>query len=249
MNRNFNQKPYVSGRLRAHLAILLLAAAAAISMLSMLWNITLVAMIGGKLGAAYDIADSATDMLYLGLVFLHSAIFIATAIVFLIWLHRAYRNLPALGAVGLNTTPGWAVGYFFIPFVNFIKPFQVVMEIWHESTPGSGIHESFGGYSPSSRTPPLVAWWWTLWIIANIAILASEQVLNPARTIEDVSLALWLLTASHALFVVAAVLAILVVKRIDEMQEAKFTQLGVQGPPPPPDSFETLQTACRDAEW
>ncbi|HZH89809.1 MAG TPA: hypothetical protein VEX70_04225 [Pyrinomonadaceae bacterium] len=46
----------------------------------------------------------------------------------------------------------------------------------------------------------------------------------------------------NAPFVVAAVLAILVVKRIDEMQEAKFRQMAAQGPPPPPDSFDTYRT-------
>jgi hypothetical protein len=245
MEQTFNRNPYASGRLRAILAMLLLAAAAASSMLAMIWNATIVAMFrgAGDIGAAYEIGESATDMLFLGLVLLQIVIYFVTAVVFLVWLHGAYRNLPALGAVKLDTTPGWAVGYFFIPFVNLFKPFQVVREIWHESTPGVGVHEGFGGYSLRSSTPALVGWWWALCIIANIAMLASEQVLDGAGTIEGMLLALWLVIASHALFVIAAVLAILVVKRIDEMQEAKFGQMWEQGPPPPPESFASSQTA------
>jgi hypothetical protein len=242
-SRNFNHLPYASGRLRAHLAILMLAAAAAISMFMMIWNATLVSMIRGDFGAAYEIADSATERLYLGVVSLYVVIYLVTAAVFLMWLHRVYRNLPALGAVGLDTTPGWAVGYFFVPFVNFFKPFRVVREIWRESTPGVGTDEGFGGYTQNSGTPALVGWWWALWIIANIAILASEQVMDQAGTVEGIMLTIWLLIASHALFVVAAILAILVVKRIDEMQEAKFRQMGAQGPPPPPENFESPRTA------
>jgi Domain of unknown function (DUF4328) len=36
--------------------------------------------------------------------------FVLTGIVFLMWIHRAYSNLPALGARNLETSPGWAVG-------------------------------------------------------------------------------------------------------------------------------------------
>jgi hypothetical protein len=41
-----------------------------------------------------------------------------TSVAFFVWLHRANRNLPALGAIGLKFTPGWAVGCFFVPLVN-----------------------------------------------------------------------------------------------------------------------------------
>jgi hypothetical protein len=55
-------------------------------------------------------------------------------------------------------------------------------------------------------------------------------------------LASWVSIAADALFVIAAVLAILIVKHIDEMQEAKFGGMRAQGPPPPPDSFDTYRT-------
>ncbi len=52
------------------------------------------------------------------------AVVIASAVFFLMWFHRVYRNLPALGAAGLKYTPGWAVGFWFIPFLNFVRPAQ-----------------------------------------------------------------------------------------------------------------------------
>jgi hypothetical protein len=227
---------------RAHLAILLLAAAAAISMLSMIWNVALIAVYRGDFDEVFEVGESATDMLYLGLVLLQVGIFFVTAVVFLMWLHRAYRNLPALGAAGLDTTPGWAVGYFFIPFVNLFKPFQVTSEIWRESMPTPETHDGFGNGSARSYTPALVGWWWVFWIIACISMLAGERALDKSVTIEGMLLASRLIIASHALFVVAGVLAILVVKRIDEMQETKFRQMAAQRPPPPPDSFDTYRT-------
>jgi hypothetical protein len=246
MSHNFYQQPYASGHLRALLTIVLLGAGAACGVLSMIVNAALVNTLGGAgdPSAPYEFGESVTELLYVGVALLHSVIFIATAVAFLMWMHRAYRNLPALGAVGLDTTPGWAAGYFFIPFVNVFKPFQVVREIWHKSTPVWEARGSFGSdFNAPPSTPALVGWWWALWIIANVAGRLSDRVVTNAGTIEDMSMAAWVSIASDALFVVAALLAILVVKRIDDMQEERFRQLGAQGPPPPPESFESPRAA------
>jgi len=243
MSQIFDQKPYASGHLRALLTIVLLAAGAAVGLLSMVVNAALIGTLrsAGDPGAPYELGESLTEIMYVLITLLQVAIYIATAVAFLMWMHRAYRNLPALGARNLDTTPGWAVGYFFIPFANLVKPFQVVREIWHESAPTGEARESFGGVSPRAGTPALVGWWWALWIIANIAGRVSERV-DRAGTIESMLISTWANIVSDGLFVIAAVLAILVVKRIDEMQEAKFREIGTQGPPPPPESFETYRT-------
>ncbi|MDQ1591008.1 MAG: hypothetical protein QOG71_1635 [Pyrinomonadaceae bacterium] len=252
MNQTFNQKPYASGRVRALLTIVLLGACAACGALSIIVNAVLIGMLrsAGDQSAVYEFGESVTELLYVGVALLQVLVFIATAIAFLIWVHRAYRNLPALGVRRLDTTPGWAVGYFFIPFANLVKPFQVVREIWHGSTPrggGGGFdgHDNFSVAVPSSGTPALIGWWWAFWIIANVAGRASSRATDMAATIGGMALASWATIASDALFIVAALLAILVVKRIDDMQEAKFRESGMQWPPPPPESFETPRHASQ----
>ncbi|MFC1995866.1 DUF4328 domain-containing protein [Chloroflexota bacterium] len=45
-------------------------------------------------------------------------LFVITAVLFYMWIHRAHRNLPSLGVSGLKYSPGWAVGGFFIPILN-----------------------------------------------------------------------------------------------------------------------------------
>jgi len=44
-----------------------------------------------------------------------SAIGLAALIVFLMWIHRANRNVHLLSGETLAITPGWALGWFFIP--------------------------------------------------------------------------------------------------------------------------------------
>ena len=62
-------------------------------------------------------------------VLIRLALFIVvllTAVSFLAWIYRAHKNLRALGATDLKYSPGWAIGGFFIPFLNIVRPYQVV---------------------------------------------------------------------------------------------------------------------------
>ncbi len=61
--------------------------------------------------------------------FLEIPLRLATIVLFLIWIYRAFGNLSVLKARNLEFSPGWAVGWWFIPFANLVKPFQVVGEL------------------------------------------------------------------------------------------------------------------------
>src|SRR4051812_40932909 len=45
-------------------------------------------------------------------------IFIVTGITFLRWIHRANVNVRGFGAEGMTFTPGWSVGWYFVPIAN-----------------------------------------------------------------------------------------------------------------------------------
>jgi hypothetical protein len=74
-----------------------------------------------------------------GLVLLWSRIAIvvtaATGLAFPMWLYRANQNLRAFRAEALDFTPGQAVGSFFIPLINFVRPYAVLSEVWRASDP------------------------------------------------------------------------------------------------------------------
>lgn len=44
-------------------------------------------------------------------------------------------NLIAFNVERLRYTPGWAMGWFFIPFANAVMPPIVLTKIWKASTP------------------------------------------------------------------------------------------------------------------
>ena len=65
---------------------------------------------------------------------------------------RVAKNVRALGATGLEFTPGWAVGWFFVPIAGFFKPFQAMREIWKASKNPLRWQEE--------ATGSVVGWWW-----------------------------------------------------------------------------------------
>ena len=44
------------------------------------------------------------------------------ACLFLAWVHKVSINSRGFGARGI-TSPGWAVGWFFVPLASFVKPY------------------------------------------------------------------------------------------------------------------------------
>lgn len=75
------------------------------------------------------------------------------------WIYRASANAHAL-STDLTITPGWAVGWYFVPFANLAMPFQAMKEVWRESHEAAGRHEE--------SESPLLGWWWGLWIATNV---------------------------------------------------------------------------------
>jgi hypothetical protein len=75
------------------------------------------------------------------------------------WIYRASSNALALSG-DPSISPGWAVGWYFIPFANLFKPLQAMKQVWAVTDEGDG----YGAH----RTPPILAWWWGLWIVTNI---------------------------------------------------------------------------------
>ena len=148
---------------------------------------------------------------------------IFAAVAFLMWIHRVHRNLPALGARRLQYSPGWAVGYFFIPILNLFRPYQVTKEIWRGSDPQAAFSEH-SGLSEIS-TPALLPIWWTFWIVANLAGRASARMSLRAESLDEMITSSWVTLVADIASAVAAVLALRLVFEIDRNQEQKASAL------------------------
>lgn len=142
-----------------------------------------------------------------------------TAIPYLIWMHRAHGNLPALGATKLQYSPGWAVGGWFVPFLNLVRPYQVTQEIWKYSQPDEP------GLEQQPTGSAYVGWWWGLWILSGIGGQISFRVgLNAGDDIEQLMLATWIDLGVGVIGIPLALLAIVVVRGISNNQEQRNQQ-------------------------
>jgi len=146
-------------------------------------------------------------------------LYIITGILFLMWIHRAHRNLTSLGVEGLQYSPGWAVGGFFVPFLNLVRPFLVVTEIWEASDHTVGIDD--GTAWEKAQTSPVIISWWLLFLITGILGSIIFRVALQTETLEEMLTTSWLYMSMDALDIPAAILAIIVVRNIDNRQETK----------------------------
>jgi hypothetical protein len=121
--------------------------------------------------------------------------FFGCTIVVGMWIYRTNANAHSFSSE-MTITPGWAVGWFFIPLANLVKPYQGVKETWLAS--------HFDG---DAGDTPLVGIWWGLWLVSNVLARLSTQfsdALTPtwfdvAAGAVDVALSVVLIRLMHRL--------------------------------------------------
>lgn len=92
--------------------------------------------------------------------------------VFIAWFFRAYKNLARLGVANLRFRSGWAIGAWFVPIFNMIRPKQIANDIWRGSEPGVDTSVRWR----LEPVPSLVHWWWGLFLVQWIVIYIGQQL-------------------------------------------------------------------------
>ena len=87
---------------------------------------------------------------------------IVQMIIALMWIYRANYNAHQMTDKKLQFTPGWSVGWYFIPFANLVKPYQSMTEIYQVSLAPDD-------FQTDKEIPTgITGWWWFLGIISTI---------------------------------------------------------------------------------
>lgn len=134
------------------------------------WSVSLLLLFSISYAANQIIKGATPDQdLPIGLTALVALVAVLpSTVVFLVWVYRIYANLRPLGARQLKVTPGWAVGYFFIPIINLFKPYQIMDEAWKASEPGA-VARGWPSPEYKGRSLPVLGWWWFSWLAWNLA--------------------------------------------------------------------------------
>jgi hypothetical protein len=220
--------PFASGHTRAMWAIAFLGLVMAVDMLVIGSTLIQIDLPGrAKVGGITQPEATANDMRQKIVGLLWMVARVGSYITFLMWFHRAHRNLPSLGSRDLKYSPGWAVGAWFVPILNLFRPYQIMGEIWRGSDPENvRLDSQYQQYAPGSS---LVGWWWALWIIMFLANQIARKLAKYAGSLGLILAGSWVCCAAHAISLPAALLAITVVHRVDTYQEARYRALTQAG--------------------
>ncbi|MEU9295605.1 DUF4328 domain-containing protein [Streptomyces sp. NPDC048266] len=143
-------------------------------------------------------------------------VYVATGVVFIVWFHRLRKNAEVWAGDLQSRKPGWAIGGWFVPIANLWIPRGIAVDIWRASR--------WQPYAADgARELTLLNSWWTCWVVGTLVNWTSGQMYKSAETVDAWLTATRWSLAGFVLDIVAAVLAILVVRRLTSMQHAKAT--------------------------
>ena len=141
----------------------------------------------------------------------------AIGVTFVIWFRRAYQNLVAMETESLRFEVGWTVGGWFVPFLNLVRPKQLMDDIWRATDPT--LPEQPGDAWKKRPVALLVHLWWAIFLLSTAVGLIATSLSQNASTLQQLRTATILMLIGDALALPAAVLACLVVNRITQRQK------------------------------
>ena len=173
-----------------------------------------------RLAAGENVPDSQlesndTRQMMIGMAQL--GLFVACAITFIRWLHRAYRNMDPISPPHRRFDTGWAIGAWFVPFLNLWRPKQIVNDVWNSG-------------APAAKGPPLwLHLWWAGWLISNVLGRVAFPNLSEDATLEELRQDSVNFMISDGFDVAVLALAILTIRVITKRQEAKAQERAEKG--------------------
>nr|WP_070960447.1 DUF4328 domain-containing protein [Hyphomonas sp. Mor2] len=118
----------------------------------------------------FDMATLQTiDMFIIGGAIAQIVMFWVSAVLVARITYRAMRNLYTVGSDIAEMSPGWTVGWYFIPIASLFKPAEGMSQIVH------GTRKAVGEKPFVSTAIPI---WWTCWLLTNILATVAGQIVN-----------------------------------------------------------------------
>lgn len=138
-------------------------------------------------------------------------VYIVAGILILRWIHRANWNARAFGAQNLQFTPGWSIGWYFVPVFNLWKPYHAMSEIWKATAAPAAWQ--------TQSVPALVGLWWLLWIVASILGNASFRMSLRAEELHEYITANNVTLLSDLVELPLCMVLLILMSRITAMQQ------------------------------
>ena len=149
---------------------------------------------------------------------------------FFIWIHAAATNVRSLGNDLLTISPGWCIGWWFIPFASLVMPFKAMSEISRASDPEARKISTTEWARRSSDA--VVKLWWAAYLLSgvvggiNAIVIMSNAGHGHAPAVQELTP---VGVIGQLLNLLAAIFVILAIRDIDRKQSASANMLGMDG--------------------
>ncbi|MEM6552922.1 MAG: DUF4328 domain-containing protein [Planctomycetota bacterium] len=169
-----------------------------------------------------------------GVSLLGLGVWVLALIVFLRFFHRITKTTHEFAAEIVETSPGWAVGWWFVPIANLWKPYGVIKRLFTANDPATLAGER--GIPPVA----LIGWYWAVWIISSVLSQATFRMTqSPDPSV--VETAVYIDVATSVLDVVALVLLYKWVTLLRDWHLAKITRSDYAEDAAPEGELPTLE--------
>lgn len=140
-----------------------------------------------------------------------------------LWIMRASKNAATLAPHKDRISPGWAVGWYLVPFANLFMPYQAMRQTYNGSlTPPAELN---------APPPGLFRWWWALWLITGVlATYSFRLTMDPSATLEALKLSTVLDIANTPLSVISIWLWLQVIQSVTRLQQGRGDPAGTARP-------------------
>ena len=139
------------------------------------------------------------------------------------WLFVSAKINHLSGIKDLEISPGWSVGWYFIPFANLVMPYKSLKETFKASFNTEDWQDI--------KVPYYFPIWWSTWIIGNIIYNASlriESSLGDNYTYEQLNLLSYVDIAADILFIANSFALLKIIEILYNNQKDKNFKLDLE---------------------
>jgi hypothetical protein len=159
------------------------------------------------------VADAeANDMRQAVIAFSYLGVFIVSGVLILRWIYQANKNARQFGAKDMVFSPGWSIGFYFIPIVSLWKPYQAMKEIWQASQNPTNW--------PVEKVSSILGIWWFFWIANSMVGQAAFRMSRRAEEISEIMNVNLVSQASEVISIPLALVTWLMIKKVSNAQLA-----------------------------
>ncbi|MDC0073205.1 DUF4328 domain-containing protein [Gammaproteobacteria bacterium] len=148
-------------------------------------------------------------------IFIFSSVFLIGR-----WFFVSAKINHLLGIKELNISPGWSVGWYFIPFANLVMPYRSLKETFKASFNSEEWQ--------NNRVPSDFPIWWATFLLGNVFSNASIRMymaLGETYTYEQLNQISYIDIVVDVLFIVNAIFLLRIINIIYHNQKDKSFQL------------------------